>query len=313
MKRFFKITFLSLSSILSTLFLIAYLYRQQDAIDALNFPLESTQVKIISEINFKTKTSEIRTVKEIQLTHKTTNHLANFTVSFPDSIEAQIPVIFILGGLNDGMTYLDLLDKHANNIIVAFHYPNNSPYWEDQISLGNLTSLRESMLAVPFHISMILKWLHDHQDVDQSKINLMTYSLGAIYASSVVHIAKLNNFNFASVSIVYGASDLQALMAANLNFGFLNQSLAWFLSSSIYPLDGSHHIRSIQGQFLLINGELDEKIPITLAQEMHLNFPEKKTIILLPEKHMHPKRKALTKKLIALTLNWHQSLAVINE
>jgi hypothetical protein len=68
----------------------------------------------------------------------------------------------------------------------------------------------------------------------------------------------------------------------------------------------------MNNEFLLINGTEDHQIPVECWQELHNEVPEPKTIILLNEGHMHPRKVELTKNLVRLSQDWLLERGVIN-
>jgi hypothetical protein len=68
----------------------------------------------------------------------------------------------------------------------------------------------------------------------------------------------------------------------------------------------------MKNEFLIINGTLDHQIPMDSWKSLHQLVPDPKSIIILEEGHMHPRKHDLTLKLVNISKEWLRERNVIN-
>lgn len=237
------------------------------------------------------------------------------TVSLPENKATdRLPVLFILGGLEIGRESLTYIDNPGQNVLIGYNYPYSPEYWYENAGIGEIPAIQSAVLEVPAQVSAILKWTEQQPWADTSRINLLGYSFGAIFLPSAQHYAQSNQLSVYAAVMAYGGANLYRLLHSNLKEvpPGLRAGIAWLASSAIYPVEPLLHLSSLEGEFLLINGLSDKKIPPSSWNILQAKTPEPNTIITLDESHMHPDKTALAEKIVDISRDWLLERKAIN-
>jgi len=114
--------------------------------------------------------------------------------------------------------------------------------------------------------------------------------------------------------IAYGGVNLYQLLVTNMtNFSEPFRSLfSWLAATAIRGIEPTYHAPYMQSEFLVINGTQDHQIPEDSWRKLHQLIPNPKTIVILEEGHMHPRKTALTEKLVKMSHQWLIQKGVAN-
>lgn len=255
----------------------------------------------------------LRRYHDITLAAKTGERVS-ITLSLPDTEVQQYPVLVVLGGLEIGRESLRYIKRPGKNAIVSYEYPYSPEYWYENAGVREIPAVRDAMLQVPAQITGILHWIQNQQWAEQNKISLLGYSFGALFLPASYHLAQSQSITFGPSVIAYGGANLYQLLRSNMQSieAPLNSVIAWIAASAIYPLEPAHHLPELQGEFLVINGKQDEKIPETCWNLLQELTPALKTIMNIEASHMHPKKPQLTNRLVELSRQWLLERQAIN-
>jgi len=237
------------------------------------------------------------------------------TLSLPEEKTAKrLPILMILGGLEIGRKSLTYIDTTGQNALIGYNYPYSPEYWYENAGIGEIPAIQNAVLEVPSQVSAILRWTKGQTWADTSRINLLGYSFGAIFLPSALHYTQTNNLYVNAGIMAYGGANLYELLYSNLADvpPVLRCGIAWIASSAIYPVEPLLHLPILKGEFLLINGTRDKKIPDKSWKTLQQATPEPKTIKNLDESHMHPRKTELTATIVRLSRNWLRERDYIN-
>jgi len=256
---------------------------------------------------------EPREYHDIDLQSRTTGEIKLY-VSLPTDIPKEgLPVILILGGLQIGQYNFAHIENPGKNVIVIYKYPYDRSYWYEGTALFEIPKIRNAVLSVPAQVVEVIKWLQNESWYD-GRLSVAGYSFGALFTPAVYHLADAYNVQLKQGIISYGGADIYLMLKANLKkHNFFNRELiAWLASTAIYSVDPKHHLPYMKNEFLIINGSKDKQIPKECWLSLHKLVPEPKTIMILDEGHMHPRKPELTKKLVDLSRGWLMKKGALN-
>jgi len=288
--------------------------RTRDPLDALN--RDKNRLTILRDNSYivVTTTREKRHFRDITFTSEEGDSI-KVTLSLPVEMNNErLPVLVILGGLRTGRRNLKLIPDHGKNILIGYEYPYNQRKWEKNIKLFEIFVIRQAILRVPSAVAAITMWASDQIWADKQRICLLGCSFGAFFTPSICRIVASNQLILGPNIIAFGGTDIYEMLHFNFRFHpeWLRKPLAWIAATAIRPVEPALHLPLMKGEFLVINGKYDEKIPSTSVEGIQKLTPDPKTIINLEESHMHPKKPELTKLVVETGIQWLLERGAIN-
>ncbi|GAB4379434.1 MAG: hypothetical protein Kow0042_28820 [Calditrichia bacterium] len=269
---------------------------------------EFTSLELIDRQEYPVQLeAEIRIYQDLTLLSARKKDTLKITVSLPHPLpSAKLPVVFLLGGLEIGRESLRYIPFHGQNIIVAYQYPYSPRYWYDEISWKQIPAIRRAVLMVPGQVISLIQWLRNQPDYFQRRVSVIGYSFGAMFIPAIYHLGQELEVPLGPGVIAYGGANINLLLKTNLRFmkkipRFLVANLA---STAIHAVEPALHLPQLRGNFLVINGKQDHQIPRESWEQLHSLLPEPKTIVLLDEGHMHPRKTDLTLRIVQISRKW---------
>lgn len=236
-------------------------------------------------------------------------------VSLPDtSLEEPIPVIVILGGLNIGIKNFELIENPGNNAVIIYQYPYSPEYWYDGAAVREIPLIRKSVLSVPAQVLVLIQWAEKQPWAREQPVSVLGYSFGALFLPAVYHLARVNEEILGPGVIAYAGADIYDLLKTNLRklAQPFKSMFAWTAATAIYPVEPALHLPHMNNEFLIINGTRDHQISEYSWRKLHELVPEPKTVVILDEGHMHPRKPELTMKLVDISERWLLERGLIN-
>lgn len=285
----------------------------RDPISAIDF--DAGQINVAQDSVITTDlNSESRTYRHIILA---TEHLGEIEAYISQPINVPLdglPVIILLGGLEIGINNFQLIQNQGNNIFIIYKYPYSPHYWYTNTLVTQIPGIRRAVLSVPSQVLTLNKWVSQQPWAENERVCILGYSFGAIFLPAIYHLAHEKNEPLIQGIIVYGGADIYDILKTNLRkiSQPFRSTIAWLTATAIYPLEPALHLSDMNNEFLIINGTKDNQISEYSWRKLHELVPEPKTIIILDEGHMHPKKPELTKKLVNISKNWLVKKGVIN-
>jgi hypothetical protein len=240
----------------------------------------------------------------------------NFLVSQPVDIPPEgLPVVLILGGLEVGKYTLKYIPDPGQNIIVTYQYPYHPEYWYKGSAIEEIPAIRSSVLTVPSQVLSLINWISAQSWADKNRITITGYSFGALFIPAIYRLAAQNHVLLKFGVIAYGGVDLYQLLVTNMtNFSQpLRSIFSWLAAIALRGIEPAAHAPFMRAEFLVINGTLDHQITEDSWRGLHLLIPKPKTIVILEEGHMHPRKVELTRRLVTLSHKWLIEKGVANE
>jgi len=238
-----------------------------------------------------------------------------FLISKPEDIpEEGLPIILILGGLEVGKYTLKYIPEPGNNIIISYQYPYHPEYWYQGSVFEELPLIRSSVLNVPTQVLSLIKWIDDQEWAAMNKITVTGYSFGALFVPAIYRLASQHDFPLRFGVIAYGGVNIYQLMKTNMTT--ISQPFrsvfSLFGAVALRGIEPAFHVPHMRAELLVINGAQDHQIPEESWRELHRLIPEPKTIVILEEGHMHPRKIKLTQRLVKLSHKWLISKEMAN-
>ena len=236
-------------------------------------------------------------------------------ISFPLNIPAEgLPVIIILGGLEVGHYTLRYIPDPGHNIIIVYQYPYHPEYWYTGTAINEIPTIRESILSVPSQVLAVRNWAAVQNWSDDERITISGYSFGALFVPAIYRLAEEHKVKIGYGVISYGGADLYRILASNMtNVSQPWRSIvSWLAITAIRGMEPAYHTSYLTSEFLLINGTRDYQIPESSWRELHRLIQEPKTIKILDEGHMHPRKTDLTKRLVRISQEWLLQKKAVN-
>ena len=316
--RIIKIILFGLFSIffiLSLLFVSWVLWeRNRDALAGIDF--YSGKVELSHDITYNLSFEGIpeRTYRHITLS---TEHLGNIEafISEPKVIAKKgVPVVMIMGGLEVDADIFRLILDPGDNIYVVFKYPYTPEYWYEGTPIVEIPVIRKSMLDVPSQALALHHWVSKQPWTQKGRVTFTGYSFGAMFMPAIYHLADSRDYVLNPGVIAYAGADISDLLYTNMDkIDFPWRSLlSWIGETAIYSIEPECHLPYMNNEFLLINGTRDHQISTYSWKKLHRLVPQPKTVMILDEGHMHPRKPDLTKKLVKITREWLMERGLIN-
>ncbi len=242
-------------------------------------------------------------VEYIDLT-STSGLEVSFAVKRPTGRVRRLPVFVLIGGHRTGRKAVHLIRDAGATVIVALDYPfEENPRMKGFEAFKSLPQIRMALYDVPPAAMLVMDYLSTQPYVDPDRIELVGISLGAPLAC----IAGALDDRFSRVWAIEGGGDLYRLFQHNLSSKLPSKltrtpaaCIATLLVHSLAPEKWVHRIAP--RPFIMVNAEMDERIPAPCSELLFSQAKEPKEMILISDTHVHPKRQEAVQNLVRLVL-----------
>ena len=288
--------------------------RNRDALAAIDFYSGKVELSHDTTYNLSFEDLPERTYRHIALTTEYLGNIEAF-ISAPTVIPTEgVPVVIIMGGLGVDADIFRLIPDPGENIYVIFKYPYTPEYWYEGTPIVEIPVIRKSMLSVPSQALALYQWVSEQPWAEKERVTFAGFSFGAMFLPAVFHLADSRNEVLNPGVIAYAGVDISDLLYTNMekidspwrSFG------SWLGETAIYGVEPERHLPYMNNEFLLINGTRDHQISTYSWEKLHRLIPQPKTVVILDEGHMHPRKPKLTKKLVKISREWLRERGLIN-
>ncbi len=199
-----------------------------------------------------------------------------------------------------------LKDKSGANAVVGYAYPIDRQVVREGSWVARISAVREATRVAPAQVVALARWLRAQSWADPNRISLLGYSLGALAVPVVHHMGKIHGVPFGPSILAFGAADLYPVLRTNLRLKprWLRAPVAWLAASLLHRVDPAVHLPHLSGEFLIISGAKDKRIPAASMRALHALTPEPKTIVILPGEHMNPRDPAVLARVVEISRRW---------
>ena len=229
----------------------------------------------------------------------------SFRVIRTTEMDAQLPVLIILGGHRTGSNAVELFGDVGNRSIVGVDYPYDGP---DSVKgaipiARTIPLIRQAFLDTTPAVSLIVDWLVKQTWVDKKKIIIVGASLGVPFAAT----AASRDSRITALMLVHGAADnrlwLQAQVARRIDTEILHYPLSTILYWLAYGpvLDTGKHIATVSPRPVLIIGARDdERTPAGQAELLFDSARDPKRLRFTQGQHVQPNRQEIVAELLRI-------------
>jgi len=307
--------FLSIFLILFLLFATwAYWERNRNAVEGIDIYSGKVEFAHGTTNSLSFEGIPERTYRHIRLF---TEHLGNIEafISEPKVIPKEgLPVVVIMGGLEVDAEIFRLIQDPGDNVYVVFKYPYTPEYWYEGTPIIEIPVIRKSMLNVPSQALALHQWVSKQPWAQKERVSLTGYSFGAMFMPAIYHLAESRGYVLNPGVIAYAGADISDLLYTNMDKidAPWRSFLSWIGETAIYSIEPERHLPFMNNEFLLINGTRDHQISTYSWKKLQRLVPQPKTVMILDEGHMHPRKPDLTKKLVKITRDWLKQRGLIN-
>jgi hypothetical protein len=236
-------------------------------------------------------------------------------VSLPaDPGPERLPAVILVGGLRTGREALRLLPDLGRNAVVTYEYPLDRDHWRGGFLPIRVVAVRAAALAVPGQIAAVARWTRDQPWADPDHVSLVGVSLGALVLPAAQRTAAAHGESLGPSILAYGGVDLGAILRANLarDRPWLGPVVAWLGGLGLRALEPASHLPKLRGEFLLINGRDDPRIPAASAAGLRRLTPEPKEVRILSSGHIDTDRQQLVDEILAVCRSWLARRGALN-
>lgn len=242
-------------------------------------------------------------VYRVMLT-SSTGVVARGIVMQPMPDTGHLPAVLLEDGREENSAAIDRLPAEFGDVVVlSLDYPPSLPM---RISLSDALfhsdSLRTAAQRIPQMFSLGAVYLAQRGDVDTTRIAIAATSFAVPFAT----IAAAADTRFRNVALIYGAGDLSAVLAANLDThpAWLRSPVAWLATRPFRSLSPERFIGAISPRpVILVNGLDDPQMPAEAARDLYDAAREPKAQIWLETGHLMPTDSALIRSLVDTALS----------
>ena len=229
-------------------------------------------------------------------------------ISLPEPLPAKpLPILFVLGGLGTGESNIRYLADAGDNAIVGYDWPIPVRFYDGPAGFLRLMKLYRRLMAIPAQVTSALEWLAAEPWADR-RISLLGFSLGALAAPAIAHVAERDGRPIGWTILAYGGAPLGDLVAANPHVrpGWVRALLAPIVDGLLAPLQPTRHLPDLTSQFLVLEGADDALVPAAAQARLRDAVPEPKTVERLAGDHVGvgPDKAAVLAKIIADSKGW---------
>ncbi len=235
--------------------------------------------------------------------------VASFVVSLPTKRRngTRLPVLIVLSGLRSGEKTLDRIAWHGTNAIVSYDYPLDLAEWRSASLLARAGIAYRIARRIPDQIAAVTRWVRSRPWADSDRLAYAGISLGAVVLPAALRRTQKLGLGPRPAVLAYGGVDIATLAYANfrkIEPPALRRLAALGAGLLLRALEPARHLPYLKGEFLLINGSEDERIPRASARRLHALTPEPKTVLTLPGLHIDPRRPELIARTVAPARDW---------
>ncbi len=240
------------------------------------------------------------------------------SIDLPHPLPARpLPVVFVLGGLQTGQASIEHLGPPGENVLVGYDWPIPRTLPQRELEWLRATpELRRRVLVIPGQVTAALRWLQAQPWADRERVSLLGFSLGAIAAPAIQHLAMDEGVRIGWTVLGYGGAGLGSIISEHpaTRRHWWGGGLARSAEILLQPIEPAHHLPKLQGRFLLIAGREDRLISERAAARLRELTPEPKEVIWLEGDHpgVGSRQKALLDEIVAVSRAWLVSQGAVN-
>ena len=217
-----------------------------------------------------------------------------------------LPAVILVGGLRTGREALQHVPDLGRNAVITYEYPLRRDHWRRGFLPAQVVAARAAALAVPGQLAAAVRWTRAQPWADPDRVSLVGVSLGALVLPAAQRTATAHGESLGPSILAYGGTGLFAILRATLaqDRPWLGTGAAWLGSLGLRAIEPARHLPHLAGEFLLISGRDDPRIPATSTAGLHRLTPEPKEVRFLAAGHIDANDQELLDEILALCRSW---------
>jgi len=222
------------------------------------------------------------------------------------------PVLVMLGGVQTGGRTSELVPQAGPFILASMDYPyagrrRGLSAWE---FVAALPAMRRAVLMTIPAMMLVLDHLHGREDVDRDRIVLAGGSFGALLAPA----AAASEPRITGLAVLFGAGDLEALIAATLEVPApFEGPVAWLANLIVSPVEPLKYVGRVAPRpVLLVNGTGDPRMPVELGRLLQERARQPKKVVWLDIGHATVRSPRFRALVVATLADWLVETGVIS-
>jgi hypothetical protein len=228
-------------------------------------------------------------------------------ISLPeDAGPGSLPAVILVGGLRTGREALEHVPDLGRNAVITYEYPLRRDHWRRGFLPAQIVAARAAALAVPRQLAAVVRWTRAQPWADPERVSLVGVSLGALVLPAAQRMAAAHGERLGPSILAYGGTGLFDILRANLaqDGAAVAYAAAGLGSLGLRALEPASHLPHLAGEFLLINGRDDPRIPASSAAGLHRLTPQPKEVRFLSAGHFDAGDQELLDEILALCRAW---------
>lgn len=215
------------------------------------------------------------------------------------SMRRRYPAVLLNDGRELQSRAIDHLPSDFGDVVVlSLDYPAEFPFEIDlSYFLRHSGRLRGAAEQVPSLFSLGATYLAARDDVDSTRMAMAATSFAVPFAV----IAAAFDERFRNVVLIYGAGDLDRVLAANLALRprALRRPAAWLATLPFRGLEPDRYVALIAPRpLIMVNGIDDPQMPRDAVETLYHAAQEPKSLVWLRTGHLMPTDSTLIRALI---------------
>jgi hypothetical protein len=263
--------------------------------------------KVISEDVYETNDDVgPRVFRDIVLDVGDAGGTAAFTVSLPVEVPSDgLQCLIIMAGLGTGKLGLEAVPDHGDKALISYEYPPDFKLMREIRGALHVPSVRRGAYDTPQQVVTIAQWVRKQEWSDGKPTAIIGISAGAIMTPATYHLANVQGQELGPGVIAYGGAGLCNIFYNIVpGYWFFRGPLAMAATMIFNKVEPGYHVQRMHGEFLIVNGNGDLKIPSSAAEKLQDLAPEPKDIVNTDTTHIQTHKKDVVIDLFNLTNEW---------
>ncbi len=298
---------LSLALLCATLWTAGELYKQRDYLP----DFRASKAELVAAIETPLETKSGYSVVHLRLTDRRGLDVEAH-LRLPSGGGARRGAVVVLGGVRTGRRTVEFLPHIGDWVVLALDYPyagakGRLSRWQ---FLRNIPGMRRAMLDTVPATGLALDYLWRRNDIDRERVVLAGGSFGALLAPA----AAAADPRFSAVAILFGAGDLEAVIAANLDLPWPARPIvAWLGGVVVSPLEPLKYVGRIPPRpVFMLNGTQDAAMPERFGRLLHEKAGPLATVRWVQLGHVNVRATEFHRTVLREVLSWLAEIGFIS-
>lgn len=230
-----------------------------------------------------------------------TGRQVSIAVNRPDMAQPA-PALLLLAGNGAGQDTVRLIADPGPNVLIGYEYPFTKRWPRGLSALPAVLRTRQAALAVPGEVAAIYRWAQRQTWIDNGRVAIAGFSLGALYMPAVLHRAQADGAAPKVAIIGFGGAGLDAIFSRVA--ATAPQPLSAGAATALRPLEPAVHLPMVRATVLVIEADNDELMPAESRDRLVALLPEPKTVVRLSGDHVAGAQSEMGRAAAVIAREW---------